>query len=138
MERKVMIAATKSRPECSASDNTPRLPVLTTRNAFSETSSTAEPTLRSAARFFSRASPIGATISIAGLDYLRFCLFLWLERECCRVTKDAVISMPSSVVEAATATAWLHHARRGLPLHRREAMVRQLKPASQLAPIQTR
>src|ERR1700747_3563900 len=71
-ERKVMMAASKSKPECRASESTPRLPVRTTRKAFSETKSVAEPTLRSAARFFSRASSIGATISIEGLDYPRF------------------------------------------------------------------
>src|SRR5215467_5298397 len=66
MERKVMMAAIRSRPECKASERTPRLPVLTTRKVFNETRSVAEPTLKSAARFFSRASWIGATISIAG------------------------------------------------------------------------
>jgi len=53
----VTIAAIKSRPECSASLSTPRLPVRITRNDFRETSSIAEPTLSSAARFFSRDSP---------------------------------------------------------------------------------
>ena len=55
-ERNVMIAASKSRPECNASERTPKLPVRTTKNVFSETSSSAEPTLKSAARFFSRPS----------------------------------------------------------------------------------
>ena len=32
-----MTAATRSRPECSASDKTPKLPVRRTRNAFSDT-----------------------------------------------------------------------------------------------------
>jgi hypothetical protein len=52
-----MIAATKSSPECSASDNTPKLPVRSTKNAFSDTNTSAEPTLSNAARFFSRTSP---------------------------------------------------------------------------------
>ena len=43
-------------PECSASDKIPKLPVRKTRNAFSETSTIAEPTLSSAACFFSRTS----------------------------------------------------------------------------------
>src|ERR1700730_5523279 len=57
--RNVMIAAIKSNPECKASDNTPRLPVRSTRKAFSDTNTSAEPTLSSAARFFSRCSPSG-------------------------------------------------------------------------------
>src|ERR1051325_489989 len=77
-ERKVMMAAIKSRPECKASESTPKLPVLTTRKPFRETRSRAEPTLKSAARFFSRTST-GATISIAGLDYLRFCVLPGLQ-----------------------------------------------------------
>src|SRR5204863_7491847 len=73
-----MMAAIKSRPECKASESTPKLPVLTTRKPFRETRSKAEPTLKSAARFFSRTS-IGATISISGLDYLRCCVFPGLQ-----------------------------------------------------------
>src|SRR5882724_3275727 len=53
-ERNVMIAASRSRPECNASERTPKLPVRTTRNVLRETSRKAEPTLSSAARFFSR------------------------------------------------------------------------------------
>ncbi len=64
-DKKVMIAAIRSSPECSASDNTPRLPVRSTKNAFSDTSTSAEPTLSSAARFFSFTSPtIGLVITV--------------------------------------------------------------------------
>src|ERR1700723_3364725 len=66
-ERNVITAATRSRMECSASDKTPKLPVRTTRNIFSETSSTAEPTEASAARFFSRVAPSSASEVIGGL-----------------------------------------------------------------------
>src|SRR6266478_6830419 len=69
-ERNVMIAASRSRPECKASERTPKLPVRTTKNVLSETSSKAEPTLNSAARFFSRPSSIGWVATIARLDYL--------------------------------------------------------------------
>src|SRR5712692_78721 len=48
------MAATRSSEECSASERTPRLTVLKTRNVLSETNTTAEPTLKSAARRFSR------------------------------------------------------------------------------------
>src|SRR5713101_831399 len=65
-----MIAASKSRPECNASERTPKLPVRTTKNVLSETNSNAEPTLRSAARFFSRPSSTWLITSIARLDYL--------------------------------------------------------------------
>src|SRR5262249_55550799 len=51
-----MIAAMRSSPECNASDRTPKLPVRITKKAFSPTSSVADPTLSSAARFFSRVS----------------------------------------------------------------------------------
>src|SRR5258708_29137546 len=53
-----MIAATKSRLECSASESTPRLPVRMVRNTFSDTSATADTTDHSAALFFSRAPSI--------------------------------------------------------------------------------
>jgi hypothetical protein len=66
MERKVMIAATRSNPECSASLKTPKLPVRITKKDFNDTSSSAEPTLSSAARFFSRDSP-GKRVSMATL-----------------------------------------------------------------------
>src|SRR5262245_47739706 len=132
MERKVIIAATKSNPECSASESTPRLPVLTTRKVFSETRIAAEPTLRSAARFFSRASSIGATISIAGLDYLRFYVFLWVTKRCYGIKNVAVISLPSSAEEAATAAALLRRVRRELPLRRRGATAQPAKPASRV------
>src|SRR6266851_3759064 len=69
-ERNVMIAASRSRPECNASERTPKLPVRTTKNVLRETNSRAEPTLSSAARFFSRPSSIWLIISIARLDYL--------------------------------------------------------------------
>ena len=65
-----MIAATKSSEECSASDSTPKLPVRNTRKLFSDTSITAEPTLNSAARFFSLAISLCSETSIARLDYL--------------------------------------------------------------------
>src|SRR5580765_165936 len=64
-----MMAATRSRPECSASDNTPKLPVRMTRKVLSETKTRAETTLSSAARFFSFTSSttrVGITIR---LDY---------------------------------------------------------------------
>ncbi len=69
-ERNVMIAASRSRPECNASERTPKLPVRTTKNVLSETKSRAEPTLNSAARFFSRPSSMGYVAIIARLDYL--------------------------------------------------------------------
>src|SRR5712692_2060104 len=69
-ERNVMMAASRSKPECNASERTPKLPVRTTKNVLSETNSNAEPTLRSAARFFSRPSSTWLIISIARLDYL--------------------------------------------------------------------
>ncbi len=71
-ERNVMIAASRSRAECSASERTPKLPVLTTKNVLRETSKRAEPTLRRAARFFSRPSSIGYVGTMARLDYLIF------------------------------------------------------------------
>ncbi len=49
-----MIAATRSRMECSASDRIPRLPVATARNTFRQTSTTAENTEPRAAMRFSR------------------------------------------------------------------------------------
>src|SRR2546429_684690 len=69
-ERNVMIAASKSRPECNASERTPKLPVRTTKNVLRETNSRAEPTLRSAARFFSRPSSAWLIASMVRLDYL--------------------------------------------------------------------
>src|SRR4051812_20549459 len=69
-ERKVIIAAIKSRPECNASESTPRLPVRITRNAFRHTSSSAEPTLSNAARFFSQLSSLTRTTIIVRLAYL--------------------------------------------------------------------
>src|SRR3989442_11810045 len=80
-ERNVMIAASRSRPECNASERTPKLPVRTTKNAFNETSSNAEPTLRSAARFFSRPSSTWLIAPIARLDYLRFTSVRWHSQE---------------------------------------------------------
>src|SRR5438270_14015372 len=138
-ERKVIMAAIKSRPECNASDKTPRLPVRTTRKAFNATKSPAETTLRSAARFFSRAS-IGASISIAGLDYPRFCILPGFTRERCAVTDGMVILTPSRAAGARVEAAWPRRARRGLPLRRREERARQEKQAShlQVAPIRKR
>src|SRR5216683_4212026 len=69
-ERNVMIAASRSRPECNASERTPKLPVRTTKNVLRETNRRAEPTLRSAARFFSRPSSTWLIVVIACLDYL--------------------------------------------------------------------
>src|SRR5580704_14194058 len=63
-----MMAASRSRPECSASERTPKLPVRITRKALSETSKTAEPTLSNAALRFSRASSLRAAITVR-LDY---------------------------------------------------------------------
>src|ERR1700743_577597 len=71
-----MMAATRSREECRASDKTPKLPVRRTRKVFRETSSTAEPTLRSAARFFSVAISKWAGAGI-GLDYPKFAELVW-------------------------------------------------------------
>ena len=62
-----MTAATKSRMECSASDKTPKLPVRTTRNIFSEISRTAEPTEASAAMRFSWDARSSASKAIGGL-----------------------------------------------------------------------
>ena len=61
-----MIAASRSRPECKASDNTPKLPVRRTRNDFSDSNTTADATLSNAARFFSRTSKF-CRISIASV-----------------------------------------------------------------------
>src|SRR6266403_210360 len=63
-----MMAATKSRPECRASEKTPKLPVRMTRKAFRETNNRAETTLSSAARFFSFTSPTRRSI-ITHRDY---------------------------------------------------------------------
>src|ERR1700730_18060383 len=63
-----MIAATRSSPECSASDSTPKLSVRITRKVLSETSTSAEATLSSAARFFSFTSSTRAVITVR-LDY---------------------------------------------------------------------
>src|ERR1700732_4186330 len=68
-ERKVIIAATKSKPECSASDSTPKLPVRITRNVLSETSTSAEATLSNAARFFSKTSSTTEPVITMRLDY---------------------------------------------------------------------
>src|ERR1700694_2157395 len=92
-ERNVMIAASKSRPECSASERTPKLPVRTTKNVLRETNSRAEPTLNSAARFFSRPSSTWLIATIARLDYLRFRFVRWHTREC---TTDAHTSVSGS------------------------------------------
>src|ERR1700674_2713199 len=76
-ERNVMIAASTSSPECSASDSTPKLPVRNTRNAFSDTNNVAEPTLSSAALFFSRTSSPSRIAIVVRLDCListAFCL----------------------------------------------------------------
>src|ERR1700719_3110269 len=64
-----MIAATRSSPECSASDSTPKLPVRSTRKVLSETSTSAEPTLSNAARFFSRTSSTTRAVITVRLDY---------------------------------------------------------------------
>src|SRR5260370_36888600 len=66
-----MIAASRSRPECNASERTPKLPVRITRKAFKDTSNTAEPTLNSAARRFSRTSSFCRAAITVTLDYLR-------------------------------------------------------------------
>src|SRR6202795_903279 len=47
-----MMAATRSRLECSASESTPKLPVATVRKIFSNTNTSAEPTEASAATCF--------------------------------------------------------------------------------------
>ncbi len=65
----MIIAATKSRPECSASDSTPKLPVRSTKKVLRESSTTAEATLSSAARFFSFASSTMGTVLTVRLDY---------------------------------------------------------------------
>src|SRR6266404_3099113 len=52
-ERNVMTAATRSRPECSASERMPRLSVRMTRKVFRQRRRAAEPMLNRAARFFS-------------------------------------------------------------------------------------
>src|ERR1700758_2585768 len=62
-----MIAATKSRIECNASDKMPRLPVRSTRNTFSDTNKTAEPTEARAANRFSRVAPARGSKAIGGL-----------------------------------------------------------------------
>src|SRR5216684_4608780 len=129
-----MMAAIKSKPECKASESTPRLPVLTTRKAFSETKSVAEPTLKSAARFFSRAS-IGATISIAELDYLRFCIFLGLQVKGAAPQMGTVIWTRSSGAEAEAGAAWLRLARHALPPLQRGARARRPKQAGPLGPL---
>src|ERR1700683_3627302 len=72
--------------ECSASDKTPKLPVRTTRNIFSETSSTAEPTEASAARFFSRVAPSSASEAIGGLYAVTL---IWPRIEPCLSTDRA-------------------------------------------------
>src|ERR1700722_8464461 len=77
-----MIAATRSNEECRASDKTPKLPVRRTRKVFRETSSTAEPTLSSAARFFSVAISKWAGAGI-GLDYPKFPELVCGNAECC-------------------------------------------------------
>src|SRR5712664_4238698 len=77
-ERNVMIAASKSSPECNASDRTPKLPVRTTKNVLRETSSRAEPTLKSAARFFSLPSPERAVLPISYLVQLRYLKLVFL------------------------------------------------------------
>src|ERR1700732_4817043 len=64
-----MMAATRSSPECSASDSTPKLPVRSTRKVLSETSASAEPTLSSAARFFSFTSSTTRAVITTRLDY---------------------------------------------------------------------
>src|SRR5580692_2296725 len=88
-ERNVITAATRSRMECSASDKTPKLPVRTTRNIFSETSSIAEPTEASAARFFSRDAPSGRSEAIGGLYAVTL---IWPRVEpCISANHDAAI-----------------------------------------------
>src|SRR5216684_1238744 len=68
-EKNVIIAATRSSPECSASDSTPKLPVRSTRKVLSETSTSVEPTLSNAARFFSFTSSTTRAIITVRLDY---------------------------------------------------------------------
>src|SRR5215470_4492401 len=79
-ERKVIMAAIKSKPECKASESTPKLPVRTTRKVLRDTRRTADPTLKRAAFFFFRPSSIWANASIARLDYLRLIAFPLLSR----------------------------------------------------------
>src|SRR5882757_1675796 len=67
-DKNVMMAATKSSPECRASDKTPKLPVRMTRKALRETNNRAETTLSSAARFFSFTSSTRRSI-ITHRDY---------------------------------------------------------------------
>src|ERR1700740_2579724 len=62
-----MTAATKSRIECKASDKMPRLPLRSTRNTFSDTNKTAEPTEARAANRFSRVAPARGSKAIGGL-----------------------------------------------------------------------
>src|ERR1700751_5184892 len=62
-----MTAATKSRIECKASDKMPRLPVRSTRNTFSDTNKTAEPTEARAANRFSRVERSRGSKAIGGL-----------------------------------------------------------------------
>src|SRR5208283_1922071 len=70
-ERKVMTAATRSRPEWRASERTPKLPVRRTRKVFRHTSRSAEPTLRRAARFFSWMSSCSRWEKGMPQDYLK-------------------------------------------------------------------
>src|ERR1700733_15185291 len=70
-ERNVITAATRSRMECSASDKTPKLPVRTTRNTFSEISRTADPTEANAASRFSWDARSRASKAIGGLYAVR-------------------------------------------------------------------
>src|SRR5689334_5128136 len=64
-----MIAATRSRPECKASDKTPKLPVRSTRNVLRETRRSADTTLKRAARFFSFTSSTMLAAITVRLDY---------------------------------------------------------------------
>lgn len=67
----MITAATRSRPECKASERTPKLPVRRTRKVFRQTSSSAEPTLRRAARFFSWMSSCSRREKGMRKDYLK-------------------------------------------------------------------
>src|SRR5215470_18093418 len=127
-ERNVMIAAIRSNPECSASESTPRLPVRTTRKAFRETRSVAEPTLNRAARFFSRASSSGAAgVSIEELDYRRMATFPEPAEAGCgrqqgsKTLARTTISMRSWAAEVTEEAAWLRRVHRG-PLALQKAM----------------
>ena len=69
--KEVMAAATRSSPECAASESIPRLPVVVPTRAFRKVTARAAKTEFKATAFFSSRIWLWVAVSVISLDYSR-------------------------------------------------------------------